>query len=215
MRTAEQTIQEFCTQIAAGTPTPGGGAAAAVTGAMGAALVAMVAGLTAGREKYAAVSGEMTALQETGQREMAALLTCADEDGEAFDKVMAAFGLPKGTDPDKAARQKAVQSAYQEATLSPLNTMRHAVAVMRGALGVASRGNQNALSDANVAYLTAGAAFEGGLWNVAINLGSIKDEAFKQEVLAEVDRLRAERAEIGAAFQALTPDPVARFVTSK
>lgn len=215
MRTANQTIQDFCTQIAAGTPTPGGGAAAAVTGAMGAALVAMVAGLTVGREKYAAVQEEMASLVEAGKRESEAMLVCADEDGEAFEKVMAAFGLPKSTDEEKAARTKAVQAAYKEATHSPLNTMKHAVAIMRSALIAATKGNPNALSDGHVGYLTAAAAFEGALWNVAINLGSIKDEAFKAEILAEVARLRAERAEIGAAFQTLAPDPIARFVTVK
>lgn len=215
MRTADQTIQDFCSQLAAGTPAPGGGAAAAVSGAMGAALVAMVAGLTVGREKYAAVNDEMADLQATGTREMEAMLVCADEDQSAFNQVMAAFALPKASDDEKAARQKAVQASYKEATLSPLNTMKHAITVMRGALAAASRGNTNALSDAYVGFLTAGAAFEGALWNVAINLGSIKDEAFKAEILGDVDRLRAEQAELAEAMKALTPDPVTRFVARK
>jgi len=212
MRTAEQTIHDFCTQLAAGTPAPGGGAAAAVSGAMGAALVAMVAGLTAGREKYAAVNDEMQDLQAAGQREMDALLHLADVDQEAFDQVMAAFALPKTNDAEKAERQKAVQAAYKAATLAPLETMKHGLTVMRGALAAASRGNTNALSDAYVGYLTAYAGFQGALWNVAINLGSIKDEAFKQDVLAQVSRLRTEQQEIAEAIHALTPDPILRFL---
>jgi len=209
--TSKQTIEDFCSQVSAGTPAPGGGAVAAVAGAMGAALVAMVAGLTVGREKYAAVNDEMLSLQELGKREEAALFACADKDAAAFEEVMRAFALPKSNDAEKAARQAAIQAGYQVATLSPLDTMKHTIAVMRAALAAAQRGNQNALSDAYVGYLMASAAFEGGLWNVAINLGSLKDEAFKQEVLGEVTRLRAERAEIVEAFHALVPDPVAKF----
>lgn len=215
MRTGEQRIQDFCTQLAAGTPTPGGGAAAAVAGAMGASLVAMVAGLTAGREKYAAVNDEMVDLQAAASREADALLACADEDAEAFNAVMAALALPKATDEEKAARKAAVQEGYKVATHSPLNTMKHALPVMRGALAAAARGNTNALSDAYVGFLTASAAFEGGLWNVAINLGSLKDEAFKQEILSEVARLRTEQQELVDRMKELTPDPVSRFVGQK
>lgn len=215
MRTADQTIEAFCTQLAAGTPAPGGGAAAAVAGAMGAALVAMVAGLTVGREKYAAVNEEMLHAQKVGQRESAALLVCADEDQEAFEQVMAGFALPKGTDEEKKARTAAVQAGYKAATHSPLKTMEHCLAVMRYALLVAEKGNPNALSDGYVGYLTASAGFEGALWNVAINLGSIKDQAFKEQTLAEVSRLRAEKAEIERALYALTPDPVVRFLEQK
>lgn len=215
MRTGEQSIEAFCSQLAAGTPAPGGGAAAAVAGAMGASLVAMVAGLTVGREKFAAVNDEMAHAQEVGNRESAALLTCADEDQEAFDQVMAAFALPKGTDEEKKARSQAVQESYKAATEAPLKTMEHCLTTMRYALAVASRGNPNALSDGYVGFLTASAGFEGALWNVAINLGSIKDKAFKQEALNQVRRLREEKAEIERAIYALTPDPVVHFLGQK
>jgi len=215
MRTREQTIEAFCSQLAAGTPAPGGGAAAAVVGAMGASLVAMVAGLTVGREKYAAVNDEMLHAQQVGNREADSLLACADEDQEAFNQVMAAFALPKSTDEEKKARTRAVQAGYQAATRSPLQTMEHCLTTMRYALAVAERGNPNALSDGYVGFLTASAGFEGALWNVAINLGSLKDEAFKAEVLAEVNRLRAEKVELEQAINALTPDPVVRFLGTK
>ncbi len=215
MRTKEQTIEAFCSQLAAGTPAPGGGAAAAVIGAMGASLVAMVAGLTVGREKYAAVNDEMLHAQEAGNREAETLLACADEDQEAFNQVMAAFALPKSTDEEKKARTRAVQSGYQVATRSPLKTMEHCLTTMRYALTVAEKGNPNALSDGYVAFLAASAGFEGALWNVAINLGSLKDEGFKNEALAEVNRLRTEKAEIERAIYALTPDPVVRFLGAK
>ncbi|MDB4895693.1 MAG: formiminotetrahydrofolate cyclodeaminase [Firmicutes bacterium] len=212
MATKHETLDNFCSQLAAGTPAPGGGAAAAVAGAMGAALVSMVAGLTLGREKYAGVQAEMAELQVTGRSEVEALFTCADEDQTAFNAVMAAFALPKGTDEEKAQRQQAVQAGYRQATEAPLKTMAHGLLVMRVALAAANRGNTNALSDAYVAYLTAAASFEGALWNVAINLGSLKDEGYRQRVVETVARLRAERDEVAAAMQALTPDPVARFL---
>ncbi|HWI62202.1 MAG TPA: cyclodeaminase/cyclohydrolase family protein [Symbiobacteriaceae bacterium] len=215
MSTGEQRIVDFCSQLAAGTPTPGGGAAAAVSGAMGAALVSMVAGLTAGREKYAAVNDEMLSLQAMGDRETQAMLQCADNDAVAFDQVMAALALPKATDEEKATRRDALQKGYQAATVSPLDTMKHAVVVMRGALAAASRGNTNALSDGYVGFLMANTAFEGALWNVAINLPSLKDEAFKEAILADVARLRNEQKEIAAAMLEMTPDPVQRFLKTK
>jgi formiminotetrahydrofolate cyclodeaminase len=212
MATKHETLDNFCSQLAAGTPAPGGGAAAAVAGAMGAALVSMVAGLTLGREKYADVQAEMAELQVDGRRELEALFACADEDQTAFNAVMAAFALPKSTDEEKAQRQQAVQVGYKQATEAPLKTMAHGLVVMRAALAAANRGNRNALSDAYVAYLTAAACFEGALWNVAINLGSLKDEGYRQGVVDKVTRLRAERDELAAAMRALTPDPVARFL---
>lgn len=215
MRTAEQTIEAFCSQLAAGTPTPGGGAAAAVAGAMGASLVAMAAGLTVGREKFAAVQDEMTHVLEAGQREASALLACADEDQAAFNEVMAAFSLPKGSDEEKKARSQAIQQGYQAAARAPLAAMEHCLVVMRHALTAASMANPNVVSDAYVGFLTASAGFEGSLWNVAINLGSIKDEGFKQEMLTALSRMRAEKLEIERAITALTPDPVARFLGAK
>lgn len=215
MHTAEQTIEAFCGQLAAGTPAPGGGAAAAAAGAMGASLVAMVAGLTRGREKFRAVEEEMAALQEAGQRESEALLACADEDQDAFNRVMAAFALPRSTEAEKAHRQSAVQEAYKGATRSPLATMEHCMTVMRGALAAAEKGNPNAFSDACVGFLLAAAGFEGALWNVAINLGSINDEGFKQEMLAAVERLRREKEEVERALRTLAPDPVVRFLGSR
>lgn len=215
MQIAEESIQGFCDRLGSAEPAPGGGAAAAVAGALGSSLVAMVAGLTQGRAKFAAVQAQMEETLATGRSETDALLRCADEDGAAFDQVMAAFALPKGTEEEKKVRTQAVQSAYQGATRSPLATMAHCLTVMRHALLAAEQGNPNALSDAYVGFLTASAGFEGALWNVAINLGAIKDDAFKQETLAEVQRLRSEKAQLEQAIQALTPDPIARFLGEK
>lgn len=213
MRTAEETIGQFCTQLGAGTAAPGGGAAAAVAGALGASLLSMVAGLTVGRKKYAEVQAEMEDLQQVGAEQTAALLTCADEDQEAFKQVMAAFALPKESDGEKAERQQAIQAGYQEAIRSPLTTMEHCLVVMQYARTAAEKGNQNALSDAYVGFLMAAAGFEAALWNVAINLGAIQDESFRAESLAAVERMRREKEEVHQALLALSPDPVARYVS--
>lgn len=214
MRTRDQSVAGFCSQLAEATPAPGGGAAAAVAGALGASLVAMVAGLTLGRKKYAAVQEEMAQAQEAGRREAEALLTRADEDVEAFRRVMDAYALPKGSDEEKRARSLAVEAAYREATRTPLATMEHCLATMRHALTVAEKGNQSALSDAYVGFLTASAGFEGALWNVAINLGAIQDDRFREETLAAVRRLQAEKKEIQEAIEALAPDPIQRFLAN-
>lgn len=212
MRTADQTLEDFCSQLAAGTPAPGGGAAAAVAGALGAALVGMTAGLTVGRPKFAAVHDEMVDLQAAAQRMVAAFLHCADEDQAAFGQVMAGYALPKSTPEETAARKQAVQEGYKAATRAPLATMGHSVAVMRAALAGARRGNPNVLSDAYVGYLAASTAFEGALWSVAMNIPRIHDEPFREEVIGEVRRLRDERSEIAEAFRALVPDPVAAWL---
>lgn len=209
MRTGEQTLDDFCSQLAAGTPAPGGGAVAAVCGALGAAAVSMTAGLTIGRAKYAAVHDEMVDLQAAGQRDMWALLACADEDRAAFSQVMEAYAIPKE---NKAERKAAIQDGYKAAAMAPLHTMQHSVSVMRAALAAASRGNRNASGDAYVGYLAASAAFEAGLWNVVLNLEELEDEAFRSETLQTVRRLRDERAEIAAALQAKIPEPVARLL---
>lgn len=213
MQIREQTIAAFCEELGAATPAPGGGAVAAVASALGASLAAMVGGLTCGREKFRAVEAEMTALKDEARREADALLALADADQAAFTQVMAAFGLPRGTPEEKAERQRAVQAAYQTATRTPLETMERCLAVMRHALAAVERGNQNALSDGCAGFLLAAAGFEAALWNVAINLGSIKDESFRQDALAAVDRLRREQEEVQEAFRRAVGDPVSRFVT--
>lgn len=212
MQVRDQTVSGFCSQLSEPTPAPGGGAAAAVAGALGASLVAMVAGLTLGREKFAAVEAEMTRAQEAGRREADALLGCADADAGAFRRVMTAYALPKGSEEERRARSAAVQEAYREATRTPLETMERCLEVIRHALVVIRSGNPSALSDAYVGFLTASAGFEGALWNVAINLGAIKDERFREETLAAVRRLRAEKKELQEAIAALASDPVRRFL---
>lgn len=164
-------LAAFADALASDSATPGGGSASALAGALAASLVAMVAHMTEGLE---AVAAEADAAREE-------LLALVDEDARAFDQVMAAFRLPKETDADKAARSAAIQRGYEAATEPPARLCARALRVLELAAEVAARGNPNAVSDAGVAALLAHGALQGAALNVRINVGSIRDEAFRRE----------------------------------
>lgn len=209
-QTASQTVGDFLSQLGAGTPAPGGGAAVAVAGGLGAALVGMAAGLTVGRPKYHEAHEEMLALQKQMDDLAEAFCASADADQDAFSQVMAGFQMPKGTKAEKAARQEAVTAGLKRAVEAPLATMKHAVTVMRGALAAVRRANPNAVPDAYVGYRLAEAAFEGAALTVAINAEALKDDEFRTDTLAELKRLLGDRQELQQAFQ-VVPDPLARL----
>jgi len=178
----ERTVTQFLDELASNSPAPGGGSVAALAGATGAALASMVCNLTIGKKKYADVQDEMThVLQQTEQlrKELALLI---DKDTEAFNTVMAAFGLPKGTDQEQTARSAAIQQATKSATLIPLQVMKVCDKAMMHALTVAKKGNKNSASDAGVAALMLRAGCAGAALNVRINLGSLNDADFVQQI---------------------------------
>lgn len=168
-------------------PAPGGGSAAALAGALSGSLARMVALLTIGKKNYEAVSDEAERLASQAQDLADQLAAAVEEDARSFDAVMAAMGLPKATDEEKAARKEAMQEAFKGATMVPLATAKACLETGRLALRLLAIGNQNASTDAGVAVLMAVAGAEGALFNVAINLGSIKDEAWLAERRAEID----------------------------
>jgi formiminotetrahydrofolate cyclodeaminase len=178
----EKNVTQFLDELASNSPAPGGGSVAALAGATGAALASMVCNLTIGKKKYADVQDEMThVLQQTEQlrKELALLI---DKDTEAFNTVMAAFGLPKGTDQEQTARSAAIQEATKSATLIPLQVMKMCDKAMMPALTVAKKGNKNSASDAGVAALMLRAGCAGAALNVRINLGSLNDADFVQQI---------------------------------
>jgi formiminotetrahydrofolate cyclodeaminase len=178
----EKTVTQFLDELASNSPAPGGGSVAALTGAAGAALASMVCNLTIGKKKYADVQNEMTVvLQQTEQlrKELALLI---DKDTDAFNTVMAAFGLPKGTEQEQAARSAAIQEATKSATLVPLQVMKVCDQALAHALTVAKKGNKNSASDAGVAALMLRAGCAGAALNVRINLGGLTDVSFVQEI---------------------------------
>lgn len=184
-----QTVQTFLDELASAAPTPGGGGAAALSGAMGAALVSMVCNLTVGKEKFAGVEAQMKQLLSQSETLRSQLTQMIEEDVAAFDTVMAAYRLPKASDEEKAARTAAIQQASKEATLVPLAAARACAEVIALCRPLAEMGNPNVISDAGVAVLCAQAGLKSAALNVMINLGAIKDEAFVSQYKTELDDL--------------------------
>ena len=190
MSFADASLQQFIDDLASGSPTPGGGSAAAVSGAMAASLAEMVCHLTIGKERYADVDAEMRGVRDRLADTRAALLELADDDAAAFDEVMAAFKMPKGDE-----RSQAIQEASKHAAEVPLETAEHCMDVLEQAVIVSRKGNQNSITDAGTAALVAHAALNAALYNVRINLGGITDEAFCREMTTRVEQLTGRAAE--------------------
>lgn len=184
-----QTIQTFLDELASSASTPGGGGAAALAGAMGAALVSMVCNLTIGKEKFAGVEAPMKDIRDKVENLRAQLTQMMAEDVAAFNTVMAAYRLPKNTDEEKAARTAAIQAASKKATMVPMAAARASAEVIELCRPAAEMGNPNVVSDAGVAALCAQAGLKGAALNVLINLGAIKDEAFVAQYRAELDQI--------------------------
>ena len=123
--------------------------------------------------------------------------------------------MPKGTQAEKNERSIAIQAGLQAATQVPLETMRHALAAGRAAVAVAARGNANARTDAVCAYLLARAAFQGALWNAAVNLGSIKNTAFRSQCLESISQLQQAQSGIDAAMTAAGFDPLQAYLPNR
>ncbi len=185
------TVQQFLSELAKGSATPGGGSAAGMEGAQGAALLAMVCNLTIGRRKYADVEEEMQAALDRAERLRLRLLDLVEEDTRAFDGVMAAYKLPRETPEQKAARSAAIQDGLKEAARTPMETLEACVAVLELAPGVVSKGNPNVISDGGAGVLSAHAGMMIAALNVRINLNAIRDEIFVAEQSAKMDALIA------------------------
>ncbi|HWR92255.1 MAG TPA: cyclodeaminase/cyclohydrolase family protein [Desulfobacterales bacterium] len=185
-------IVDYLAKTASGQPVPGGGSSAALNAALAAALVEMVANLTIGRKGFEAVDAEMRAVAEKATGLRAKLTADIDRDSDAYTQVLTAFQLPKTTEAEKADRSIAVQSAFKQAATVPLGVARDAVAIMDLGRTVVSKGNPNAASDGAAGVLAARMAARAAVYNVRINLGPIKDEAFTSELRQEAERLEAE-----------------------
>jgi glutamate formiminotransferase/formiminotetrahydrofolate cyclodeaminase len=180
-RLASMNIYDFADELASDSPAPGGGSVAALNGTLSAGLSSMVGNLTYNKKGYNEVKEIMIELSDQAQRLKEFFTESIDKDTEAFNKVMDAFALPKGTDEEKALRDSAIKEATKGATLVPFSVLEKTKQAAELALTAAEKGNRNSLSDAGVAGLTAAAAAEGALYNVMINLDGIDDETFNQE----------------------------------
>ena len=183
------TVKGFAEETSRESPAPGGGTISAYMGALGAALGTMVANLSSHKAGWDDRWQEFSDWADKGQTIMHELLHLVDEDTEAFNRIMAAFGLPKKTDEEKAARSAAIQAATLYATQVPLHTMQAGYEAFAICRAMAEEGNPNSVSDAGVGALAARAAVLGAGLNVKINAGSLKDREVADKLIAEANAL--------------------------
>lgn len=195
----DKSIQVFLDELAGKSSTPGGGSAAAIIGAMGAALISMVANFTAGKKGYEDVDAEVRDILDKAEKMRAQLTEMIKADVDVFNRVMGAYGMPRESDEQKAERSEEIQAALKEATDVPLACARLAAEVIKLSQPIAEKGNKNVISDAGVAVLAGQAALKSAALNVYINIGGIKDESFAsdrkkqlEEIITGMDQLTEE-----------------------
>lgn len=193
---AAEVQESFFDKVASSAPAPGGGSVAAAAGVLSAALAAMVCRLTVGKKAYKDVKEELSEVRDKADALRVDLEKLIEEDEAAFNRVMETFKMPKGTDEEAAARDKAVEEANKGAAEVPLRVMKKALEVLELARTVAAKGNQNSITDAGVAGLMGMSAVEGAGYNVRINLGSIADSDFVQKMKKEAETVTGEAKKI-------------------
>ena len=189
MTLTHKTVKALLEDFRSSAPTPGGGSAAALAGAVGASLLAMVAGLPKPR---AIADADLQSLRDAGARCTALafeLESLVDRDSEAYERVVSAYRMPKATDDEKAVRAKGIQDALKAAIAAPLDVMRACRAATALGSVLEALGNPNASSDVQVGLELLGAGLRGARLNVEINLGSVKDAAYAADVAGEIGRL--------------------------
>lgn len=189
---ADLTVKDFLDKVSGNDPVPGGGSIAALNGALASALATMVAQLTIGKKGYEMSEEVMRHAQILTARLQKEFIGLVDKDSEAYNAVFACFKLPKATDEEKAARSAAIQEATRQAALVPMEVARKALDMMSVIADIARLGNRNAVTDACVAMMSARSAVLGALLNVRINLSSLKDKEFVQQLRANADAMELE-----------------------
>jgi glutamate formiminotransferase / formiminotetrahydrofolate cyclodeaminase len=182
-------VDRFADEVSSDSPAPGGGSVAALAGSLAAGLSAMVANLTVGKKGYETAWQDLSDVAERAQQVKDGLVAAVDEDTEAFNGVMTAMRLPKATAAQQSDRDLALEKGYQAAARVPLHTAAACLEALRLSAVVAARGNVNSASDAGVAALMARAGVESAVLNVLINLGSVKDPAFRQDCTKQTEDL--------------------------
>ena len=185
-------LREFCNETLSDSPAPGGGSVAALMGALGASLGGMVANLSAGKRGWDDKLQYFSDWAVKAQKTKDELLFLVDEDTNAFNKVMDAFGLPRGSDEEKKARTAEIESATKYAAEIPLKVMETASKSYQLLEEMAEKGNPASVSDVGVGAGATRACIDGAALNVRINLGQLKDEKFKSELSKKVEKLRAD-----------------------
>lgn len=191
MKLSTSSVTSLLAAFRSSAPTPGGGSAAALAGAVGASLFAMVAGLPKPRAESDEQLHQLAAAGERCTALALQLEALIDQDSAAYDLVVEAFRLPKGTDEEKAARSAAIQEAMKSATEAPLEVMRRCAEALTCGPVILALGNPNASTDAQVGSALLAAARRGAAQNVEVNLGSLKDAVYVQRVRTEAQALAA------------------------
>lgn len=194
MKLADMQVTQFCDVLASDAPAPGGGSTAALEGALGAALTAMVCGLTTvgrSREKYAEYQEFVLASQKKALDLKARFMDVMDRDTEAFNVVSAAFGMPKATDEEKAARSAAIQKGLEGCTRTPFEMMELAAETLELTAELLGKTNDSAASDLGVSALSMRVAIQGAWLNVLINIGSLKNKELAEDYRKKGEALLA------------------------
>jgi formiminotetrahydrofolate cyclodeaminase len=186
------TVAEFVDKTASGEPVPGGGSVSALAAGLAAALTEMTAGLTLGKKGYEDQQASMTNLRQEVGRLRRKFLEAVDRDTAAYQRVMAAYRMPKGTEEEKKNRTEAIQDALKGACRVPLDVARDGFCLMDMLKTVVKNGNKNAVTDAAVGTLLARAAVRGAILNVRINLSGITDSAFTESMERDTSRIESE-----------------------
>jgi len=187
-------IRRFLGRLSANTPTPGGGSASALAGTLSASLVLMAAGLSLKKGKLK--EKEVRGIKRTVSGIQKRLFRAIDEDAKSYEAVLKAFRLPKATEKERLARSKAIRQAYRKATVTPQLVCQQSIALLEYSNVLILRGNPNALSDVGVAAYLADTAVKGGLLNIGINLGPIRDRSFKKKMHSLARRLEKRRNQL-------------------
>ena len=185
----DQSIQFFLNELASKSATPGGGSVAALMGAQSAALISMVCNLTIGKPKYAEVEAEMQALLQKSEALREKLTDLIKADVEVFNRLMTAYGLPKETDEEKAARTEVIQAVLKAATQVPLDCARACAEAIDLSRCAANKGSLGVISDAGAAVMAGYSGLKSAALNVYINTGSLKDRAFAEAKLLELETI--------------------------
>jgi formiminotetrahydrofolate cyclodeaminase len=185
----QQPLVKFLDDLASSAPTPGGGSAAAIIGAMGAALVSMVCNVTIGKKGHEAVESEMRAVRDASEELRRRLTAMVADDVAAFDGLMAAYRMPKSSEEDKSRRAAAIQTNLRSATETPLACARACAEVVALSKRAGELGFAGVISDAGVGALAANTALRSSALNVYINAPSLKDRDFGDAAMAEIEKL--------------------------
>lgn len=204
----EKSVIEFIEETASGAPTPGGGSVSALAGALGAALASMVGELTLKKEEGGEAKLDMQGKVRICSDLMDSLKNGVEEDTNAFNKVMDAYRMPKTTDDEKSLRSAAIQEALKDAAEAPYETALNCIDVMNMSLDMLKSGSKNASSDAAVAGFLGYAGLNGAIYNIKLNLNSIKDLEYTGSMRLKVEQLLEEGDVLLAKVKSLSAEMI-------